>query len=102
MKLGASGIAVCPQEGIKHVSNWFVVNYKAVNEDHSNVNSTPFRCHSVCFVLRRCLERPAVVVQFDAGEPFGGQVPKFSIHFEEILLPAYGNLQSKVRSRSLP
>lgn len=102
VKLGASEIAVCPQEGINHVLNWVVVNYKAVNENHSSVNSTPFSCHSVCFALRRCLERSAVVVQFVAGEPFGGQVPKLSINFEEILLPTLGNLQSKIRSRNLP
>jgi hypothetical protein len=42
VKLRASGIAVCPQEGIKHVLNWFVLNYKAVNKEHSGANSTPF------------------------------------------------------------
>ena len=61
VKLGAIGFAVCPQEGIKHVLHWFVVNYKAVNEDHSSVNSTPFYCQSGFFALRRCLERPVVV-----------------------------------------
>ena len=51
VKLGANGIAICQQEGIKHVLNWFVVNYKAVNKDHSSVNSTPFCCHSACIHL---------------------------------------------------
>lgn len=46
VKLGANRIAVCPQEGMKHVLNCFVLNYKAVNKDHSSVNSTPCCCHS--------------------------------------------------------
>ena len=41
VQLGANGIAVCQQEGMKHVLNWSVVNYKAVNKEHSSVNSTP-------------------------------------------------------------
>jgi hypothetical protein len=52
VRLGANGIAVCPQEGIgigigrMRVLNWFVFNCKAVNKDHSSVNSAPFGCHS--------------------------------------------------------